>query len=291
LKKDDIIVTISHIKSTKSYNLSKFIQKSISYGIIIFIIIFIISFYFISILNNKIVILKDKSFELQTLNNKYINNIQEKKDEIKSLGGTLENIENMIGISINDNITLAKRVEIAKLSTAEKTYMLEVIPNGKPLKTITIVSKFGWRIHPVTHTKKFHKGLDLRAKMNTQINATADGVIKYVQDKNKGQYGKMIIISHNFGFETIYAHLNTVKVKVGDIVDKGQLIAKSGKTGRTTGPHLHYEVRYASKVLNPINFINWNLKNYKDIFKKQGRVQWEYLIKLIKRQSNKLAQQ
>ena len=100
----------------------------------------------------------------------------------------------------------------------------------------------------------------------------------------------MIIISHNFGFETAFAHLQKPLVRIGDIVYKGQLIGRSGNTGRSTGPHLHYEVRYANKVLQPKDFILWDLQHYKFILKKQRRIRWESLIQQIKRQSNKLAQ-
>ena len=101
----------------------------------------------------------------------------------------------------------------------------------------------------------------------------------------------MIIISHNFGFETLFAHMRFTHVKVGDVVKKGQLIAKSGNSGLSSGPHLHYEVRYASKVLNPKNFIAWNMKKYEEIFEKQRRVPWEFLVKMISNQHTKLEQQ
>jgi murein DD-endopeptidase MepM/ murein hydrolase activator NlpD len=290
LKKDDVVITISTIGSTKSYNLSKFIQKFILYAVLLIIISFGGGSYLISLLNSKLNYLSEQSKQLLAENHKYEKTIKDKKNKIEELGGALVEIEDMIGIKSNDETTLIQRAVLAQLTTAEKTYMLEVIPNGYPLKDITIVSKFGWRLHPLTKKKKFHKGLDLRAKRKTKIFATADGVVRYVQDRNKGQYGKMIIISHNFGFETVFAHLSSTKVKVGDTIKKGQIIARSGNSGRSTGPHLHYEVRYASKVLNPKEFMNWNLKNYKSIFKKQRRVEWESLIKMMKRQSSKLAQ-
>ena len=146
--------------------------------------------------------------------------------------------------------------------------MLQTIPSGCPMEECTKTSAFGWRTNPVTREKQFHKGLDLRAKRRTPVNATADGVVRYVQDKNKGTFGRVIIISHGFGFESVFGHLRFTHVKVGDVIKKGQLIGKSGNSGRSNGPHLHYEVRYASKVLNPMNFIHWNMKNYENLFEK-----------------------
>ena len=163
-------------------------------------------------------------------------------------------------------------------------YMLSTIPNGAPLQKISVSAKFGYRIHPITHEKKFHRGIDLRAHIKTSVFATADGVVRYVQPQNTGDYGRVIILSHNFGFETVYAHLSATKVKLGDVIKKNQVIGMTGNSGRSTGPHLHYEVRYASMVLNPRDFIDWNLKKYESIFSKQRRVQWEYLVNLIKEQ-------
>ncbi len=291
MKKDEILITISNIGSSKSYNLSKFIQKSITYSVIILIIVFVSSFYFISFLNTQITKLEVKSLKLQKLNNSHTITIKSKESKIEELGGTLEHIEELIGIKEHDNKDLIHRATLAKLNTTERTHILKMIPNGRPIKNIKIVSKFGWRTHPISKKRNFHKGIDLRAKLKTQIYSTADGVVRYVQDKNKGPYGKMIIISHNYGFETVFAHLRSTNLKIGDVITKGQSIGHTGNSGRSTGPHLHYEIRYASKVLQPKDFINWNLKNYESIFSKQRRVPWESLIKIIKSQNNQIALQ
>jgi murein DD-endopeptidase MepM/ murein hydrolase activator NlpD len=169
--------------------------------------------------------------------------------------------------------------------------MLTTIPSECPLKECKVTSNFGWRIHPVTRDKKFHKGVDLRAKRRTDVFSTADGVVKFINVKDTGTMGRTVIIAHNFGFETVYAHLRYVKVKIGDVIKKGQLIAKSGNSGRSNGPHLHYEILYATRVLNPKYFMKWNLKNYENLFTKERRVQWESLIKQINKQSQIMVQQ
>ena len=100
----------------------------------------------------------------------------------------------------------------------------------------------------------------------------------------------MIIIAHNFGFETVYGHLHKLKVKLGEVVKKGELIALSGNSGRSTGPHLHYEIRYGSKILNPKYFLQWNIKNFNIVFNKIRRVEWDSLLKMIQAQKSLIAQ-
>ena len=196
--------------------------------------------------------------------------IKGKVKDIEELSSKLDSIEEIIGIKKNDSDQDAiTRATLAKISSSQKMYMLTTIPNGSPLKELKTTASFGYRIHPVTSQKQFHRGIDLRASINTPVYATADGVVRYVQPRNSGDFGRVIIISHNFGFETVYAHLRETNVKLGDVIKKNQIIAMSGNSGRSTGPHLHYEIRYASMVLNPRDFIDWNLKSYENIFSKQ----------------------
>ncbi len=115
-----------------------------------------------------------------------------------------------------------------------------------------LVSGFGMRFHPILHYRRMHTGIDLAAPKGTPIYATGDGVIKKA-DWESG-YGKIIIINHGFGYETWYAHLNDYDVRVGQKVKRGEVIGKVGNTGKSTGPHLHYEVRLKGKVVNPVNY-------------------------------------
>lgn len=126
--------------------------------------------------------------------------------------------------------------------------------------------------------------------MRTEIFATADGVVSYVEPNDRGGFGRVIKIMHGYGFQTLYAHLNKTKVKIGQVVKKGDLIGLSGNSGNSSGPHLHYEMRYGTKVLNPRDFIFWDIKNYESIFKKQRRIPWESLVNLIS-EHNKIVRQ
>lgn len=291
MRKDRLVITISDINSSKSFSVNKIIKKIILWTILVVLFVFTISFFTISKLTTSVNNLSNDRAKLTAENNIYSQQIEAKIAQIQELGSQLEEIEDIIGIDKEDDTSLIQRATLAKLTSSEKIYMLQTIPSECPLKECTPTSKYGWRTHPITHKKQYHNGLDLRAARRSDVRATADGVVRYIQDKNEGTLGRVVIISHNFGFETAYGHLRFVDVKAGDIVHKGQVIARSGNSGRSNGPHLHYEIRHANKILDPTAFTKWNLKNYEEIFEKQRRVEWESLIKLIKNQQTKLVQQ
>jgi len=300
--KNRLIITISDHKGTKSFNLHKLVKQIALFSFLCIVALIIGTIYFIKYLNNEIdTIQTTKKEEIKRLEIKEQKLITQNKlnslkikdtlNDLEELSSTLEEIEEIIGIKNEEKLNPIKRVEVAKMTLVEKMRLLRVVPNGKPLESIIVTANFGTRKHPVTKKKQFHRGLDLRAKRKTPIYATADGVVKYVQSKNIGNYGRMIILSHNYGFETVFAHLIKTKVKIGDIVNKGDIIGLTGNSGRSTGPHLHYEVRFASRVFSPKSFIQWDLKNYETIFKKENRIPWESLINLMKKQQKNLDQQ
>lgn len=291
MKKDRLIITISDVKSTKSYNVSSIIKKIIFWVLVGVLLVVGISFLTISNLVESVKSLSNDREVYSKQNELFSEQISKKMNQIEMLGMELDKIEEIIGINKDDTNTLIQRATLAKLTSAQKSYMLQTIPNNCPLKECITTSKFGWRVHPITRQKQFHKGIDLRAARRTDIISTADGVVRYIHNKNDGSLGRSIIISHNFGFETMYGHLRFVDVKVGDIIKRGQVIARSGNSGRSSGPHLHYEVRHATKVLDPIDFIQWDMKNYDKIFEKQRRIEWESLVKMISNQNQKMVLQ
>jgi murein DD-endopeptidase MepM/ murein hydrolase activator NlpD len=296
-----LVITVSDVNSTKSYNIHQLFRKIILIVIIITFFVITGAFWFISFLTTEInevkikkkqeiSILTEKEKKLQAQNLFYSMQIKGKIQDIEELSSKLDTIEEIVGLKrdSNEQISITKAT-LTKITSAQKMYMLSTIPNGKPLERISVSANFGYRIHPVTNERKFHRGIDLRANLRTPVYATADGVVRYVQSRDTGDFGRVVIISHNFGFETVYAHLKKTKVKLGDVIKKNQVIGVTGNSGRSTGPHLHYEVRYASMVLDPKDFIKWDLKKYESIFTKQRRVKWEYLVKLIK-EHHKLGQ-
>ena len=298
--KNRLIITVSDVNKTKSYNVHQLVRKFIVFAIIVAFAVIGGSFWFINFLSDKldnlkvekerqINLLTEKGQTLIAQNKVYSMQIQDKVKDIEELSSKLDDIEEIIGLKHDDTSDPIARATLAKMSSAERSYMLQIIPSGSPLKKTKMTSKFGYRIHPVTKKKKFHRGIDLKAKRKTKVYATADGVVNFIEDKNRGSFGRVVQISHNYGFETVYAHLRKTMVKSGDIVKKGDVIALSGNSGRSSGPHLHYEVRYARKVLDPKYFLKWNMKSYESIFEKQRRVKWESLVSLINEQKKKQA--
>lgn len=128
------------------------------------------------------------------------------------------------------------------------------IPSVIPIniEDYTMSSGYGYRVDPIYGSSKFHEGLDFAASKGTNVFATGEGKVK-VAGREAG-YGNVIDIDHGYNYLTRYAHLSEILVKPGEEVKRGQLIGKVGSTGKSTGPHLHYEVRYKDVPQNPVNF-------------------------------------
>ncbi len=242
--------------------------------------------------------LKEENRQLNVSKQQLATLIDKNSEKLSSMKSHLREVEEIIGIGPDMNASFAQRVQQAKaheeetkkkiiqsvqkevkqekISAIQKALLLNSIPNGKPLDYRRIASPFGYRIHPVTHKNTFHAGLDLPAKYGTPIYAPASGVVVYA-DK-KGAYGNFILIAHSYGFKTAYGHLSKFAVKSGDYVSKGQKIAYVGSTGRSTGPHLHYEIRYLTKWVDPKPFMFWNLDNINDITDKIDTVNWKSIL-------------
>lgn len=131
------------------------------------------------------------------------------------------------------------------------------IPSDKPVKTAEFTSGYGVRSDPFSGGSARHAGIDLAAPAGTPIYATADGVVSEA-GWNSGGYGRLIKIDHGRGIETRYAHLSAISVAAGQRVARGQMIGRMGSTGRSTGSHLHYEVRIDGRAVNPIPFMKSN---------------------------------
>ena len=133
--------------------------------------------------------------------------------------------------------------------------MLQSIPAIQPVANKDLkrtASGYGMRIDPIYKTAKFHAGMDFSANTGTPVYATGNGRVKKAGWQSG--YGKIIIVDHGFGYETWYAHLNKYNVRVGQKVIRGEVIGEVGNTGKSTGPHLHYEVHLKGKVMNPVNY-------------------------------------
>jgi len=134
-----------------------------------------------------------------------------------------------------------------------KDTMTAGMPEGKPVEDGWVSSFYGYRIDPFNGKKTFHRGLDIAGKTGTSVVAVADGIVSWIGEK--GGYGGLVEVDHGNGYVTRYAHNKTIKVAVGDRIAKGQQLALMGSTGRSTGPHVHFEVLRDGKHINPYNFI------------------------------------
>ena len=135
----------------------------------------------------------------------------------------------------------------------QKSVLKDMLPNSSPVDAAFNSSSYGWRTDPFNGDKAFHEGLDFTANMGTAIKAAADGIVTTAEQTP--DYGKIVKINHGSGLETRYAHASKLLVKPGERVVKGQIVAQVGSTGRSTGPHLHYEIRLNGNSLDPRRYL------------------------------------
>lgn len=150
--------------------------------------------------------------------------------------------------------------ELIKLAK-EKEKMLAHIPAIQPVANKDLkkaAGGYGWRDDPVYHTQRMHWGLDFTCNTGTPVYASGNGKVVLIEKKMWG-YGKSVVIDHGYGYKTRYAHLSKFEVKLGQTVNRGEVIGQVGSTGKSTGPHLHYEVIKNGDKLNPINYFHNDL--------------------------------
>ena len=165
---------------------------------------------------------------------------------------------------------LARNIYATSLSMDElqtlarsKEDMASAIPAIWPIDRTKLRAFYAFGVrksHPIYKTRRMHKGVDMSTDYGVPVYATGDGVVEKIeQGKRRRGYGRQIVINHEFGYKTRYAHLLKMFVEKGDSVKRGQLIAEVGSSGGSTGPHLHYEVIYMGKNVNPVNYFNRNM--------------------------------
>jgi len=175
--------------------------------------------------------------------NSYVN--EPVKDMVRSMHQSLD--------VLNEDIITGDQVKHKLFQYLEdQKVLLSSTPSIWPTKG-WLSSRFGYRISPFTQRKEMHKGLDISTRLNTPIVAPADGII--IKMGWNGSFGKMISIRHGNGYITKYAHLNKILVEKGQAVKRGDKLGLVGQTGRSTGPHLHYEVHLKGVPVNPLRYI------------------------------------
>ena len=167
------------------------------------------------------------------------------KEAVRLMHRSLDTIENEIVLGEQDKTELHKFLESQKA-------LLASTPSIWPTKG-WMSSRFGYRISPFTGEREFHKGIDVSTRINAPIIAPANGIVSHVGWDHG--YGKVLTIKHGYGVKTKYAHLQKVLVKKGQYIKRGETVALVGNTGRSTGPHLHYEVHLNRVAVNPLRYI------------------------------------
>ncbi len=171
--------------------------------------------------------------------------VGDEKELVRHMHGTLDQLDNEMTIGLQDKTALYKFFENQKI-------LLASTPSIWPTKG-WMSSRFGYRVSPFTGKREFHRGIDVATRMSAPIIAPADGIVSF--SGRNGGYGRVVVIKHGNGIKTRYAHLKKSLVKKGQHVKRGETIALVGNSGRSTGPHLHYEVHLNNVAVDPLRYI------------------------------------
>ena len=242
----------------------------------IIVLIFVLAALFLTFISSKVEDIRAEKLYLLQQNKVLQTKIEKKTAFFEEIEDKIADIKVLIDADkYHDNKDIKNLLKT--ITPKQKSLIVKSIPSGYPSSSRRITSSFGYRMHPISHTKKFHHGLDFGGKIGTPVVATADGIVEF-SGFNKGGYGNLVVIAHNFGFKTAYGHmLDNLPLKSGDFVKKGTVIGYLGNTGRSTGPHLHYEVKYIKRVLDPRHFVTLNSKSFDKIAQEENRVNWSAL--------------
>ncbi len=293
--KDQITISISTIKGSSHWHLSKWMKRSLRSFLLIVTIVVVGIFVEVNYLYDVVDHEKEKQAELvnesksltgqleslRDLKQDLEQDLSEREDRLTTVSDRLTDLEKVLGV--NDSVAnedLDKRLDIAAVHSSVRKTMLTQIPNGSPVGKARRSSGFGKRKHPVTKKYKMHRGLDFAVNTGTKIYAPADGVVEVTRKSNQGS-GNYLRLQHSFGFSSSYSHLKQFKVRSGQFVRKGDLIGISGNTGLSSGPHLHYEIRFVGRALDPQSFVDWGINEFEGLFEKERGIRWESLIKTV----------
>ncbi|GKT12229.1 MAG: hypothetical protein ISEC1_P1204 [Thiomicrorhabdus sp.] len=216
--------------------------------------------------------------------------LQVTSSQVAFLDQTLQGLEELVGDSGYDAESTAEgevasfpeRIKQVQLSSLGKDLMLSMIPSGKAVGDYRgITSPYGKRNHPITGKTHKHGGIDYRGRRGAAVIATADGMVSFSGLSKDTGFGNLISIMHANGFRTLYGHLNKRLVKSGQYVKKGEKIGEIGSTGRSSGNHLHYEVWFLYRRLDPKFFNDWSMEKYDDLFTEVKGVPWGSLSQAV----------
>ncbi len=174
----------------------------------------------------------------------------ETREEVTSTQSLIDQLERRVKLLVESKTYIDKKY-------LEDDIRLKHTPSIRPVRGGRISAPFGMRLDPIVEKVRMHEGLDIAVRIGTPVYASAAGVVERVQKtytKNRG-YGKLVVLNHGNGVKTVYAHLHKIYVRRGQKVNRWDVIASVGTTGRSTGPHLHYEVVVQNKKVDPLKYI------------------------------------
>lgn len=300
--KDRITISVSSVHGTRHFNISSIVKRNAVIGLWLTLFTVLVTAAIIhyllytvdsaraqqQLLTHQTSMMQQELANLIATRDTLEQELSLKQDEMALVSQRLGEIELSLGLEHQREYDLESRLDIATVNSSARMAMLQLVPNGSPLEFDRRSSRYGVRTHPILGKRKHHNGIDLTAPRGTPIYAPADGVVELVRKSNSG-YGNLLKIRHAFGFATLYAHLHDFKVSSGTFVHKGQLIATSGNTGSSTAPHLHYEVHFLERSLNPQHFLDWDSGNFDLIFEKERSIRWDSLVSMLQtKASNQL---
>lgn len=293
--KESVVISVSSISGTRHFQLGKWYRHCLK-GFGYFILAGVLTtagviYYLVNEvdfaklkqreLENRSMSLNEEVSSLKELRDSLQSDLLEREEKMQTVSDRLGDLEKVLGVEEDDaDAKIESRLDTAAITSSVRVVMLNRIPNGAPVKEGRISSGYGKRVHPVTGDVKFHRGQDFAVNVGTAIYAPADGVVEVTRPSNQGS-GNYMRLQHSFGFTSSYSHMSKFEVQMGDFVQKGDLIGYSGNTGLTSGPHLHYEIRFVGRSLDPKPFVDWGLNDFDTIFTKIRGVRWESLVSKV----------
>ncbi|ADT89083.1 peptidoglycan DD-metalloendopeptidase family protein [Vibrio sp. Vb2880] len=291
--KENVIVSVSSIHGTRHFHIGKWYRHclkgfgyvllagAVAAGGVIYYLVGEVDFAKLKQqeLESQSTSLHEEVASLKELKENLENDLLEREEKMQIVSDRLGDLEKVLGVE-DSGAELESRLDTAAITSSVRMVMLTQIPSGAPVQKARISSGYGKRVHPVTGEVKFHRGQDFAVNIGTPVYAPADGVVEVTRASNKGS-GNFLRLQHAYGFSSSYSHLQKFAVKSGDFIQKGDLIGYSGNSGLSSGPHLHYEIRFVGRPLDPRPFVDWGVNDFDSIFSKVRGIRWESLVNKV----------
>ncbi|MBY7974800.1 peptidoglycan DD-metalloendopeptidase family protein [Vibrio fluvialis] len=291
--KENVIVSVSSIHGTRHFHIGKWFRHclkgfgyvllagAVAAGGVIYYLVGEVDFAKLKQqeLESQSTSLNEEVASLKELKDNLENDLLEREEKMQIVSDRLGDLEKVLGVE-DSGAELESRLDTAAITSSVRMVMLTQIPSGAPVHNARISSGYGKRVHPVTGQVKFHRGQDFAVNTGTPVYAPADGVVEVTRASSKGS-GNFLRLQHSYGFTSSYSHLQKFAVKSGDFIQKGDLIGYSGNSGLSSGPHLHYEIRFVGRSLDPRPFVDWGVNNFESIFTKVRGIRWESLVNKV----------